>query len=74
MPSRAPENEPNSHRDAVRTYRTMSRPLPGRALSAAMIVHGELWIIVDPSKEDALDHARKMLLGMSLPPMRELVP
>ena len=37
------------------------RPLDGRAVCAAMIVDGVLWIFIDPDKPNALGQARDML-------------
>ncbi len=39
------------------------RPLDGRAVCAAMIVDGVLWVVIDPNKFNALEEARAMLEG-----------
>jgi hypothetical protein len=49
----------------TRTVRKLWRSLPGRAVTAAMIVNGELWIITDPRKRGAAEQADKMMQSIS---------
>ncbi len=43
------------------TERVLDRPLPGRAMAAAMVIRGELWVVIDMAKTNALRHARRLL-------------
>lgn len=43
------------------TGRVLDRPLPGAAVAAAMVVDGELWVVVDLRKDDAMTQAQIML-------------
>ncbi len=43
------------------TERVLDRRLPGRAMAAAMVIGGELWVVVDMAKTNALRHARRLL-------------
>lgn len=46
----------------ITRIRAFHRALPGRAVSAAMCIDGgELWVVLDPSKTAAAEHARHML-------------
>lgn len=51
--------------------RTLLRHLPGRCCSAAMVVHGELWLVIDPCKNDATDLSIPATALAGLPPPRQ---
>ncbi len=38
--------------------------LPGRAVAAVAVVEDGWWLVIDPQKADAAEHAHRLLAGM----------
>ena len=39
--------------------------LPGRAVAALAVTGGEWWLVVDPGKVDAVEHAHRLFAEMA---------
>lgn len=57
----------------ITRIRPIHADLPGRAVTAAMVVNGELWVVSDPSKCDVGWHLCRMLARLT-PGLAALLP